>query len=467
MIQQLFYIACLLLSLVSYSLAAELQESEDSFEPFGKVHIYKTSGQPKHFVLFISGDGGWNLGVVGMAKALVKMDSMVAGIDITHYIKKLDKSGGKCSYSAAHFEALSQYLQKKYSLPNYLIPILAGYSSGATMVYTTLAQAPVNTFAGGISLGFCPDLKTAVPMCKGNGPLVGTPDPKLGFIYSPVSSLKTKLYVLQGDIDKVCNSFETKAFLGKVKNAELVELPRVGHGFSVQKNWMPQFRDVFEKISGLQTSQGVPAPTPLEIRDLPLVELPATGKSDTLAVVVSGDGGWASIDKQVAEALNKDGIAVVGLNSLSYFWKKKSPDTAGNDLVRILKYYGKAWSLGKFLVIGYSRGADTLPFMVNRLPDELKARVGMVALLGLDKDVDFEFRVSDWLSGNDAGKYQVVPEVKKLAGMNVLCIYGKEETESACKSLDKEKFKVMEMAGGHHYDGAYDQIAQLILRYKK
>ena len=94
--------------------------------------------------------------------------------------------------------------------------------------------------------------------------------------------------------------------------------------------------------------------------------------------MVSGDGGWAGIDKQIAEALNKDGISVVGLNSLQYFWTKKDPDTAGNDLTRILNYYSQAWNANKIILIGYSTGADTLPFMVNRLPEALKSKVHAV-----------------------------------------------------------------------------------------
>lgn len=94
-----------------------VQESIDNFGPFGTLHIYKNSGQPKHVVLFISGDGGWNLGVIDMAKSLVELDSMVVSIDITHYIKQLNASSEKCNYSA-HFEALSQYLQKNTNFSN-------------------------------------------------------------------------------------------------------------------------------------------------------------------------------------------------------------------------------------------------------------------------------------------------------------------------------------------------------------
>lgn len=305
-------------------------------------------------------------------------------------------------------------------------------------------------------------------MCKGSGTLSNKPDPKLGFIYQPVNTLPSKLFVLQGDADQVCSTPDTKVFLGKMGNAELAELPKVGHGFSVQKNWMPQFKAAFQKIINAQ-----PLPTTLaaspnadKLGDLPLVELPAIGGSGTLAIMVSGDGGWAGIDKQVAEALNKDGIAVVGLNSLQYFWNKKDPDIAGKDLARILEHYGKAWNADRFILIGYSRGADTLPFMVNRLPDILKSKVHSVALLGMGKEAEFEFHVSDWLF-NAEGTFKVILEVQKLKQMNVLCIYGEDESDNACQALDKNDFKLIETKGGHHFAGEYDKLAQTILDHSK
>lgn len=458
--------ALLLCSFASH--AADLRESTDTFGPFGTVHIYQNSAQPKHMTLFVSGDGGWNLGVVDMARSLAELDSMVVGIDITHYIKQINAGNEKCAYSAAHFEALSQYLQKKYRFPHYTLPVLVGYSSGATLVYATLAQSPPNTFAGGISMGFCPDLMSAKPLCKGNGALSSKHDPKLGYVYDPVPVLAAQLYVLQGDIDQVCSTPDTKTFLGKVRGAEMIELPKVGHGFSVPRNWMPQFRQAFQKL----TETPAPASSPLSahtldrLGDLPLVELPATGRNDTLAVMVSGDGGWAGIDKQIAEALNKDGIAVVGLNSLQYFWEKKDPDIAGRDLARILEHYGKTWGAERFILIGYSSGADTLPFMVSRLPQALRSRVHVVALLGLGQEANFEFHVSDWLFSS-AGTYKVIPEVKKLGALNVLCIYGEDEKDSACKRLNRNDATAVEMKGGHHFAGDYARLANTILEHAR
>jgi hypothetical protein len=54
----------------------------------------------------------------------------------------------------------------------------------------------------------------------------------------------------QGDIDKICTPEDTKTYLSKVENGELVWLHKVGHGFSVPRNWMRQFKEGFAKVTG-------------------------------------------------------------------------------------------------------------------------------------------------------------------------------------------------------------------------
>src|SRR5512139_2393847 len=118
--------------------ASGIAESSVEFGRFGKVALYSPQGEPSHVVLFISGDGGWNLGVVDMARELASLDALVIGIDIVHYLKELEASSEKCSYPAADFESLSKFVQKKLDFPRYIQPVLIGYSSGATLVYAIL-----------------------------------------------------------------------------------------------------------------------------------------------------------------------------------------------------------------------------------------------------------------------------------------------------------------------------------------
>jgi type IV secretory pathway VirJ component len=117
----------------------------------------------------------------------------------------------------------------------------------------------------------------------------------------------------------------------------------------------------------------------------------------------------------------------------------------------------------KLALIGYSRGADVLPFLVSRLPEDLKARVALVALLGPALSVEFEFHVSDWLSGAPrADALPIAPEVAKLRGLRVLCVYGREEGDSLCPTLPPELALRDERPGDHHFGGDYDPIGARI-----
>ena len=366
-----------------------------TFGQFGAISLYRRSEHPSHVVLFVSGDGGWNLGVVRMAEIIAGMDAAVAGIDIRRYESALDRSSETCGYPAADFEALSQWLQKRLGYPSYSTPILAGYSSGATLVYAILVEAPLGTFAGALSLGFCPELPLRRPLCRGNG-LAWVAGPKgKGVSFLPADSTAAPWVVLQGESDSTCYASRAAAYVRRIRGARIVELPKVGHGFAVEARWVPAFRDAFVRIT--RAMPAVPAPSAMAVRDLPLVELRARGNDSTLAIIVSGDGGWASLDRQIGETFVSRGISVIGLDALRYFWKTRDPERMGTDLTRITRHYLETWGKRELLLVGYSRGAETLPFMASRLPADLKEQVRIVALLGAARSTTFEFHLTDWL----------------------------------------------------------------------
>jgi type IV secretory pathway VirJ component len=399
-----------------------------------------------------------------MARALEGLGALVVGIDITHYLRELDRAGDSCSYPAADFENLSHYVQKKLGLASYAPPVLVGYSSGATLVYAVLAQAPPGTFAGAISLGFCPDLPLSKPLCKGSGLEWGPGPGGKGVSFLPAARLHAPWVAFQGTIDQVCDAGATETYVKQVPGAEIVLLPKVGHGFSVQKNWMPQFREAYARVAKQAAAPAAGAPT-AEVADLPLVEVPSAGASSRLlAVILSGDGGWAGLDREVAGALAAKGVPVIGWNSLQYYWTPRTPEGAAQDLARILRHYLAAWQADGALLVGYSFGADVLPFLVNRLPADLRERVRLVALLGPAERASFEFHLSDWLGGADPGERPVLPEVERLTGVRVLCAYGKGEEGTVCPRLDPSSVDIVAREGKHHFAGDYEGLAEEILR---
>ena len=456
-----------LVLMVSMVTITRAEETFLEYGRFGKVSLYQGSPQPAHVVLFVSGDGGWNLGVVDMARELATLNVLVVGIDIIHFFRELEKTGESCSYPAADFEMLSKFVQKKLNFPRYLVPVLVGYSSGATLVYATLAQAPPNTFCGAISLGFCPDLLLTKPLCKGYGLEWKIGSKGKGYTFLPASDLQAPWVALQGTIDQVCDPASTENYVKKVKGGEIVILPKVGHGFSVPKNWMPQFKEAFLRIVAKDKTAQLRERESISLKDLPLVEVPAQGLQahNVLAVIMSGDGGWAGIDRDIANTLSRKGVSVVGLNSLQYFWKQRTPEESSQDLGRILQHYLGQWGKKRVILIGYSLGADVLPFMANRLPKEVLDQVSLIAFLGLGEKVDFEFHLAYWLNGSPGKNARpVLPEVGKLRGKKILCFCGDQETDSLCHKLGTSLAETIILKGGHHFGGDYEGIAETILK---
>jgi type IV secretory pathway VirJ component len=430
------------------------------YPALGRVTVYQPASTPKEFVIFVSGDGGWNLGVVSMAQHLVDQGALVAGVDINQMARQMLASNETCNYAAGTFETFSHFVQQKYGFKLYSTPVLAGYSSGATVVYATLAQSPPGTFKGALSLGFCPDLEWSKPLCRGEG-LEHDPAAKAGFVYRPATSLRDPWIALQGEQDKVCNSEQTRRFVARVPGAQVVTLPKVGHGYSIEANWLPQFLSAFHKIADDPASARTVLPS--GVSDLPLVELPAAGAArDVLAIMLSGDGGWAGLDKEVARELDGHGVSVVGWDSLRYFWDARTPAGAARDLDRVIRHYAHAWRKSQVLLVGYSQGADTLPFMVNRLPDGSRRLVEATALVAVSDEAFFEFHVSHWL-GTPTGGRPTEPELSNGRLGPVACIYGRDEKESPCRRSRGARFHEVALSGGHHFDGDYAGVAQAIL----
>jgi type IV secretory pathway VirJ component len=441
---------------------------EDSLHvaPFGPVHLYREGAEPAQVVLFASGDGGWNLGVVDMARSLAGMDAAVAGFSLPAYLKALGAEGGDCAYPAADLENLSKIIQKHLGLAEYRVPILVGYSSGATLVYTVLVQAPPTTFRGGISLGFCPDLEFKKILCRGSG-LEGTPLPKRnGFLYKSAGTLEVPWIAFQGEVDQVCDAESTAAFVHRVRNGELVLLPKVGHGYAVEANWMPQFKESFRKIAAAPSADAA-AKKVEGLADLPLEIVaadPAAAPGGNILVLhLTGDGGWGVTDRGLAREFAARGIPVIGLNSLHYFWKARTPDETSADVVRVLRYFLQEWNKNRVVLVGYSFGADVLPFVVNRLPQDLRDRIALVVYLGLSAEADFEFHVGSWVGARSGHALPVHPEVAKLRGVPMLCVYGRKEGDTICRDLDTTLVQPVELEGGHRIGSNFQGIVQEVL----
>jgi type IV secretory pathway VirJ component len=434
---------------------------------FGTVTVYIPEAAPRSVAIFVSGDGGWELGVVNMAHALTDLGAVVIGVDVREYLGSLRRAAQRpdapCQMIAADFESLSHQIQKEIGMGEYLVPVLVGYSSGATLVYATLVQSPPGTFAGALSLGFCADQDFGgASLCPGAG-LHYRENPRHELVLEPAAGLRQRWIALQGQQDQVCDAHATDDFAARVAGGAVVKLPLVGHGFSVERNWVPEFRSAYRQLTA---PAAAPAARPPQISDLPVQEVLANGVADEFALLLTGDGGWAGLDQELAARLAANGVPTVGLNSLKYFWTERTPAQTARDVERLLRHYLASWNRQRVLLIGYSFGADVLPFVVNRLPPDLRAHIASVSLLGIDAHASFEVRITGWVGGDDGGP-PTRPELDLIGNVPVLCIYGEGETDSICPGLPAGPVAREQIGKGHHFSGEYATLADRILAFAR
>ena len=451
-VKALLMIALLALTPLMFGVHGPDEATVTTFESatFGDVTVYARGLVPDSVVLLVSGEEGWNATVDDMAKQLQSWGALIAGIDGRRYLVSLRSHRDGCANPAADLDELSQALQQRAGVSPKQMPVLIGYGTGATLVYAAAAQASPGTFAATTSMGFCAELPVDVPLCKGAGLDVAATPGQSGITLAPRADLPMPWLLLHGTDDTVCSIAAARAFSGAISSAKVVTMPNVGHRFGDENEWLDQFRDAYLKLATATTEAKA---LPADVGDLPLVEIPATGgDSRRMAVLLTGDGGWAGLDRGLSDRLAASGIPVVALSTLRYFWSEQKPADVAHDLERIIGHYLAAWRKDQVVLIGYSFGANVLPFVVAELSPHYRSRIVTLNLLGLAQHTSFVIHVADWIPGSEPEGAPVAPEFDKLKGIKTLCIYGSDETDSLCPLLSPSTVQTVKMPGDHHFD---------------
>ena len=424
--------------LAAASVPARAGETVDGLT-LGSLELRRPAGEAKGLVFLFSDWRGPDEAFTRAADRLAGQGLIVAPVATRPFLERQDGLGRQCLYLVSDLEEASRRIQSSGGRGRYLTPIVAGTGMGAAVAYAALAQAPAATLAGAASDGFTTRVATRAPLCPG---APATPAAEGGFRYGP--------HPLPGwwRVGPAPDEAEAAEAFAAAAGAEDALVPPVEGGLG-------------DRLAALV--EPVLGPTEA-LADLPLVELPADGPGELMAVVYSGDGGWRDIDKDLADRLREVGVPVVGVDSLRYFWSERSPDEAAAQLAQIIDYYRTAWSRPKVVLIGYSFGADVLPFLYNRLPEADRQAVARIALLALSESADFEIHVTGWLGvAGHEGARPTPPELARLPLAQVQCFYGAEEPETACTLEPLQGARIVKVPGGHHFDGDYAKLADMIL----
>lgn len=202
---------------------------------------------------------------------------------------------------------------------------------------------------------------------------------------------------------------------------------------------------------------------PGRIPDLPLSEVAARAGGDAMVVLLTSDAGWAELDEDMTARFAAAGTPTVVWNSLRYYWRRRTPAEAARDLARIIRVYSAAWNRPRVILIGYSFGADVLPFLVNRLPPQEHRKIAGVALLAFANDADFKFHFAGWFGRPAGDPRPTTPAVRRLTGVPVLCISGRSDPNDACPRLRPLGVEMSSLAAGHRLGPVSNQVNDLLL----
>ncbi|MEO8811262.1 MAG: AcvB/VirJ family lysyl-phosphatidylglycerol hydrolase [Rhodanobacter sp.] len=208
---------------------------------------------------------------------------------------------------------------------------------------------------------------------------------------------------------------------------------------------------------------------------------PPAGKGDVMAIIVSGDGGWADLDRRLGIAFIDRGIPVLGVNSFKYYWRERPAEETAQELDALMTNYLDVWNKRRVWLIGFSFGADVLPTIIDKLSPANRARIAQLVLLSPSRDVTFEIELEGymikqgWLKEhvkhvlqqiNPIRHYDPMPPLQALQGKPpVVCYCGLDDADdSLCDQAGLPAWVTVHAEkGGHHFDEGYQRLTQQML----
>jgi len=408
----------------------------------GRVRAFPAWLQQRGIAYVFSGADGWQPEDEQAANALSRAGNFVAGIDTPRLLARMNQLAPGCVFMPGMLENYSHAQQRAAGTRRYQEPALFGRGIGATLVYLAQVQSPSLAFDAAVMLDPEPALALVPPLC--DHPSVRRD--------AAVQELRPE--ALSGNVPArvwldAAASGAARAFGSKIIPAATAP-PDSGALSALYGSGLRAIES--EQQRG-------------EVADLPLIEVVAPQPVGQLfAILYSGDGGWRDLDRSLAGVLASKGVSVVGVDVLRYYWRSRSPELAAADLARIMHYYQQRWQRQQVVLIGFSFGANVLPFLVNRLPPSMRADVKLISLLSPERDTAFEVEPTGWFGRQPDAVIPIEPELKKMLDLHVQCIFGADEADgSLCTTPSAAALDVLRKPGGHHFDQNYDELADAIL----
>ncbi len=200
-------------------------------------------------------------------------------------------------------------------------------------------------------------------------------------------------------------------------------------------------------------------------KNIPIQQFSAA-EGSPIVLFISGDGGLNNFSSQLCQLLNKRGYEVLALNSKSYFWTKKSPEQLATDLSASLQASYPHPSRPSIFLVGYSFGADAVPFLVNKLSPYWHQKIQAIVLLEPSTSTDLEIHLSDMIGRSTTIRSRsVIEEINKIENIPTSIILGNETQDFPLQQIHLKHMKSQIIEGDHHFDGNAQKVLEAILTH--
>jgi type IV secretory pathway VirJ component len=195
-------------------------------------------------------------------------------------------------------------------------------------------------------------------------------------------------------------------------------------------------------------------------KKLPLIESRTTATKEYYVILLTGNGGWRKLVQCITLYLNSKGISVLALNTKQYLLSEKKPVQIACDLEAIIDKYDIKWGRDTVVFIGYSMGAEILPFAVNCMGNPYREKLQDLILIGPWQKATFKVKLADYFYEVNKGD-DIYSELVKMKRKNTYIICDDNDISICRKNLDGVVDHDM-LAGGHHFGGDYNTLSKMI-----
>ena len=181
-------------------------------------------------------------------------------------------------------------------------------------------------------------------------------------------------------------------------------------------------------------------------------------------VIISGDGGWGEIEKDLAAGFGVQRLPVARIDSSDAFSSEHPASEIARDVEALVH------DAPQVILVGYSFGADLIPLIWPELSESSRHRIVTISLIAPTHYGSTVIDPTDRYDPTEIPMVALAEHHARLPADRLVCVFGTQERTSgitSCPTPSLAKSHVIEVDGGHELGGQALRIASEITRFAR